>query len=115
MTDGPHVRYYANNSGGRHWMTDTEWESLEAAGWEVQWVTEKTRWATQGDDGQFRWLGARAGSAILRGTSSITEAIESFEANTQQCASDEGCNCCGRPHSFEAYDENGREIFDDEW
>lgn len=82
------VKYSSNNSGGRWWLNDEDWENLEKAGWQVDWIA---------DGG--RWLGARAQYA-RKAFNSVSEAILEFEAVTKCYASDEGCNCCGPPHSF---------------
>lgn len=48
-----------------------------------------------------RWLGALATRASVEAEDMGT-AIREFERITGQEASDEGCNCCGAPHSFSA-------------
>lgn len=97
------VEYSSNNSGGRWWLKDKDWFALEKAGWTVEWrMDRKNKYASVDKDG--RWLGALATGASLECTS-IAEAIRSFEKVTGQNASDEGCNCCGPPHSFSAAGE----------
>ncbi len=54
-----------------------------------------------------RRLGALATKAEKE-FSTIQAAIEEFEKITGQSATDEGCNCCGPPHTFEWHDEKGR-------
>lgn len=49
------------------------------------------------------WLGAYAKTATLE-CSSLAEAIRSWESVTGREASDEGCNCCGAPHTFKQVD-----------
>jgi hypothetical protein len=44
-------------------------------------------------------LGAYA-SVAKKSFATVADAIREFEAVTGQDASDEGCNCCGAPHSF---------------
>lgn len=80
------IKYSSNNSGGSWWLSDDDWKKLEAAGWSVEWKKE-------------RWLGALAKSAS-KDFDSVGAAIREFEEVTGQQASDEGCNCCGAPHSF---------------
>ena len=88
------VEYSSNNSGGSFWLSDEDWKKLEEAGWEVNW--EKTR-----------WLGALATGATRRGLS-LKEAIKEWAEVTGQDPADEGCNCCGAPHSFTEYGPDGK-------
>ena len=46
-----------------------------------------------------RYLGAIATSAYFE-CDSMKEALQSFEKVTGMSVSEEGCNCCGPPHSF---------------
>ena len=46
-----------------------------------------------------RWLGALATKATLE-CETPAEAMRSFEKATGQDVTDEGCSCCGSPHSF---------------
>ncbi len=46
-----------------------------------------------------RYLGALA-KVCTKEFNSIKEALEEFEKITRQCITDDGCNCCGSPHSF---------------
>lgn len=80
------VEYSSNNSGGKWWLSDDDWENLEKAGWRVHWFKE-------------RFLGALATSASKE-TDSIGDLLRQFEEITGENVSDEGCNCCGAPHSF---------------
>lgn len=80
------IEYSSNNSGGSWWLTDQNWHDLEAAGWTVAW-----------ENG--RWLGALAKKAH-KDFPSVKDAILEWEKITKQTASDEGCNCCGAPHTF---------------
>lgn len=48
-----------------------------------------------------KWLGALAKGAH-KDFPSLRDAIKEWEHVTGQDASDEGCNCCGAPHSFSA-------------
>lgn len=101
------VEYDSNNSGGHWWLSDDDWRSLEAAGWEVRWHANRNEeWFTPDSDG--RWLGALAGSAT-KDFPSLGDAIREFERLTSKDASDEGCNCCGPPHSFSVLDEDNHE------
>lgn len=80
------IEYLSNNSGGSWWLSDDDWKKLEAAGWTVEWEEEV-------------WLGALARRAS-KDFETVGDAIREFEKVTGQEASDEGCNCCGAPHSF---------------
>lgn len=92
------IEYSSNNSGGSWWLKDADWKALQKAGWKVDWFAkEKGRLFPADKDG--RWLGGLASKARKR-FNNIKEAVEEFEKITGQNASDEGCNCCGAPHTF---------------
>ncbi len=103
------VKYDSNNSGGRWWLDDKDWYSLEKAGWKINWVKNEPVGAFHDEDD--RWLGALASSAEIE-IGTIKEAIESFEKATGQDVSNEGCNCCGPPHCFDWEDKyaSGEEL-----
>lgn len=90
------VEYSSNNSGGRWWLTDADWQAMETAGWTVEWFSNE-RSNTMIRDGRF--LGALA-SRASKDFTSAADAIRDFERLTGQDASVDGCNCCGPPHSF---------------
>lgn len=46
-----------------------------------------------------RWLGCLAKAAV-KDFDSLADAVREWEQVTGMDASDEGCNCCGAPHSF---------------
>lgn len=92
------VEYSSNNSGGSWWLTDEDWKALEEAGWKVDWVKDRKD-QLFGGGSSGRWLGALATSASIEVEDPV-EAIRQFEQITGQDTSDEGCNCCGPPHSF---------------
>jgi len=114
-----YVKYDSNNSGGRWPLDDHDWEKLEKAGWEVQWGGYEFRETFIRQNGRppkkedikkkDRWLDSLATHATLK-TTSLKEAIYSFEKVTGQNTSTLGCNCCGPPHSFTLYTEDGRSI-----
>lgn len=91
------VEYSANNSGGSWWVEDDGWKELEKAGWKVDWREE-------------RWLGALATSATKENCNTIAEAVEEWENITGCTATDAGCPCCGPPHNFTLYDDEGNYI-----
>ena len=105
------VEYSSNNSGGGWWLTDKDWKALEKAGWKVKWgdrgfVYNKSGNYTYDDEGypifkvnDSRWLGTIAKYAFYK-CDTPKEALESFEKATRKSVTDEGCNCCGAPHSF---------------
>lgn len=93
------VKYRSNNSGGRWWLKDSQWKALEAAGWVVDWCAEWNEKDRRLLDPDGRYLGALAKEASLD-CETPADAILSFEKATGLDTSDEGCNCCGPPHSF---------------
>ena len=88
------VRYSSNNSGGSWWLSKSDWNKLEKAGWKVAWR-----------DNDF--LGASATEASIK-AESPEKAIKSFEKATGQDPWEEGCNCCGCPHNFSYVDAKGK-------
>lgn len=124
------VEYSSNNSGGSWWLKDKDWIALEKAGWFVEWgglyfcgskysfsePPARKPTCKKGDkchghrkfdsaqeviDGNGRWLDGLAKSAKKK-FPSLAEGVREFEKVTGQDATDEGCNCCGAPHSFSA-------------
>lgn len=100
------IEYSSNNSGGRWWLSDDNWKDLEAAGWKVNWCKDEKpiefngRVLTSfGPDADGRHLGALAKKAS-KDFDSVGDAIREWEKVTGLEASDEGCNCCGAPHTF---------------
>lgn len=103
------VKYSSNNSGGSWWLTDDDWFNLEKAGWEIDWYKNKS------DDlfmkpGNDRFLGVLASSATREGLS-MRMAIAEWEDITHQDSQDEGCRCCGEPHSFYEIDDEGNYVW----
>ena len=98
------IKYSANNSGGSWWLNDDDWHALEKAGWTISWCKDQEGAMFSRKDGRF--LGALATEAEKE-FNNPKEAIEEFEKITGQSASDEGCNCCGPPHSFQWNDDKG--------
>lgn len=118
-----YIEYHTNNSGGDWWLSDKDWKNLEKAGWVVHWYHDPKaddhvhdpvpnssdlshHTHSYGDDvlvpakpSGDDFLGARATSAA-KVTDDPDGAVEEFEILTNSTASDEGCNCCGPPHSF---------------
>ena len=97
------VEYSSNNSGGRWWLSDDDWEALEAGGWKVDWYKDDPN-TLMVKDGRF--LGSLARGASKE-CSSLQEAVADWENITGQRSTDAGCPCCGQPHSFTLYDEQG--------
>ena len=98
------VEYNSNNSGGEWWLKDEDWLALEEAGWKVDWVRGH---GTRQADEDGRWLGALATSATREGLS-LEEAVAEWERVTGECSTDAGCQCCGQPHNFTLYDDDGQ-------
>lgn len=96
-----YVEYDSNNSGGSFWLSDEDWFALEKAGWEVNWIKNDSY-----HKGEERFLGALATSAKREGLS-LGDAIAEWERVTGQSSNSLGCSCCGVPHSFSFYDDEG--------
>lgn len=92
------IQYRSNNSGGHWWLKDRDWAALEAAGWSVEWCANDPDKSFLDSDGK-RWLGTLAKEATKE-FETPGDAMREFEKITGQEVSDEGCNCCGPPHSF---------------
>lgn len=103
-----YVEYNSSNSGGNWWLDDDDWKALEAAGWEVDWCAKKTG-GLGGADEHGRWLGALATSAKRPGLT-LREAVDEFERVTKATSTDAGCPCCGQPHSFTEYTDDGKYV-----
>lgn len=88
------VEYSSNNSGGHWWLKDEHWYALAAAGWDVKWAH-----SSEYADADGRSLGALATEATKE-VETPGEAMREFERITGQDVTDEGCYCCGAPHSF---------------
>lgn len=56
-----------------------------------------------------RWLGSLARAAHREGLS-MREAAEEWERVTGKSATDAGCPCCGQPHNFTEYDDDGKYV-----
>ena len=97
------VEYSSNNSGGHWWLEDKDWQALEGAGWNVNWVKDSE--FHTGD----RWLGAFADSASRTGLS-LLDAVDEWERVTGKSSTDAGCPCCGQPHMFTEYDDDGKYV-----
>lgn len=125
----PLYEYDSNNSGGYWWLKDEDWKKLEEAGWTVMWgghyfctggwgTTQPPEGAPRctattcpghrkyrsyveavaaGPGG--RYMGALAVSA-QKEFPSEKMAIAEFEHVAGQDFSDDGCSCCGEPHSM---------------
>lgn len=97
------VEYDSNNSGGGWWLDDDDWFALQDAGWTVHWFKEYADppFAIQ-ENGRF--LGALAMGAHKR-FESLDEGIDEWERITGEDSTEEGCECCGIPHTFYAFTE----------
>lgn len=140
------VTYNSNNSGGSWWLEDKDWKTLEEAGWTVIWGGYyfcHSNWAKApkgknepcepGEDcnghrkyenwkavGKDRYIGSALAKEAYKDFNSPAEALREFEKITGQSVMDEGCNCCGSPHSFRwesgsaSGEECGEHIYGDE-
>lgn len=98
------LEYDSNNSGGSWWLSDDDWLALEKAGWKINWFKDNTSGLFQSPDGRF--LGALATSASVE-TDDPQAALDQWKQITGEDPEDEGCNCCGPPHSFSFTDNDG--------
>jgi hypothetical protein len=96
------VEYNSNNSGGEWWLKDEDWLALEAAGWKVDWCRDDVSPGIRDE----RFLGALATSATREGLS-LEEAVAEWERVTGEFSEETGCPCCGQPHNFSLYDDDG--------
>lgn len=125
-----YVEYDSNNSGGSWWLEDKDWKALEAAGWKVRWawldyVYEDNDYERDEDgtpklsidtsdnalsvkEGE-RWLGTLARGAYRVGLP-IRDAVDEWQKITGADPYDAGCSCCGQPHNFSEYDDNGKYV-----
>lgn len=132
-----YTEYSSNNSGGQWWLSDEDWYKLEKGGWIVAWKhldyqynengsyvrnkdgtpklvpfkdsnnKYKVLRPVRGEDGQYRSFGALATTAYRIGLPLRQAALE-WEQLTGHDSTDAGCNCCGQPHTFTEYDDNGK-------
>ena len=125
------VTYSSNNSGGSWWLRDKDWLALEAAGWTVEWgglAFCHSTWRAQvpaicqpgqchghqryqtGQEALQAGDTARNLDALAHEASkdcpTMADAVREWERITGEDASDEGCTCCGPPHTFST-DEGG--------
>lgn len=77
------IRYSSNNSSGSFRLSESDWQALSDAGWEVD---EVGMWGEP--TGAYRF------------GVSLDEAINEFNRVTSQDSEDLGCDCCGAPHYF---------------
>lgn len=125
------IKYSPNNSGGRWWLEDKDWDSLERSGWKVLWADldfdyKDRNWtydkdglpkfksggrgiATKNDKGVWRYLGSKARYAFRAGLS-LKDAVDEWEKVTNKDSTEVGCPCCGNPHSFTLYDDSGKVV-----
>lgn len=114
------VEYETHNYAGDWWLKDEDWLNLQRAGWEIglrglynkkKEIPEKLDDygfidTYKAFDGKTRWLGAIATNA-KKEFNSVEEALREFEQITKATITDEGCNYCGSPHSFNWTNEKG--------
>lgn len=76
----PLTIYSTNNSGGRWWLSQEDWDNLIKAGWTPIHFKGWVR-------GAWRALCEEAAKA-------------EFDNVTSQFSDELGCECCGPPHNF---------------
>lgn len=134
-----YVEYFSNSSGGRWWLRDKDWKALEAAGWTIVWAHLAFEYDEDGEyvrlpnglpklvhvntlpesnffrrmvdvkGTEYRYMGALARTAYRIGLS-LRDAVDEWERVTEGCATDAGCPCCGIPHNFTEYDDEGNYV-----
>lgn len=114
------VEYSSNNSGGSWWLKPKDWVALKKAGWKLfghgdyaykdgynipdknglpSYKSEIPK--TEQDVEEYPFLRSdKTPYDAYKLFDNIQEAIIEFEKLTDQNVTDEGCNCCGPPHSF---------------
>lgn len=65
--------------------------------------------ARESADGEYRWLGALAKNAFRVGVP-MRDAAEEWERITGLDSTGAGCACCGQPHTFTEYDDDGKYV-----
>lgn len=91
-------KYTTNNSGGAWWLKDQDWLALEKAGWTVFWSKDDPYCDPYREpDGRF--LGSLAVEAAKK-FASEGDAIAEWSRLTIQDYYEDGCPCCGPPHSI---------------
>lgn len=103
------VEYISNNSGGRWWLKDEDWYALEKAGWKVKWIKDNDFYKKLSSVEAGRWLGALATEASRKGLS-LRDAVSEWERVTGKSATAAGCPCCGNPHNFMLYNDEGEYV-----
>lgn len=102
-----YVVYDSNNSGGGWWLSDEDWIALHDAGWRLQAkeldANNRLVWGVDPRNPTDRWLGAITTSA-RKAFASTDEGIAEWRRIVNQDPDEEGCECCGPPHSFMDYD-----------
>lgn len=73
-----YLQYYANNSGGKDWHTEEQWQRLLDLGWKH-------------DDGLYKRFETEA------------EGMAEWKSVMKMDPDAEGCPCCGPPHQFSAF------------
>lgn len=134
-----YVEYNSNNSGGSWWLDDEDWKALEQAGWKVHWAhlenlytdeegyvqeedgTPKlvpigegnsrfgASFSTKDENGEWRYMGSLAKCAYRVGLG-LSAAASEWERVTGKSSTDAGCPCCGQPHNFTEYDDEGKYV-----
>ncbi len=88
------VGMHENNSGGSYWLSQGDYNKLEADGWTVY---PRAR-------GIVREYMARSADEASDMARADFSSVASYDAD------DEGCNCCGQPFWFEV-ERNGEKFY----
>lgn len=123
----PYVEYRHNNSGGRWWLKRKHWKALAAAGWKVipcdwEFVYDNGNHVYDADGtpkiekttrsmfaSLYKEMGYRPYAYKLN-CDDIKQAAAEWERIVGMSPLDAGCACCGQPHSFTAYSDDGKWI-----
>lgn len=104
-------KYSTNNSGGYFCLSTKNWKALEKAGWKLfnheDFIYENQEYK-MGKDGVPLRVNPRVKDKMFnqyaqyafKKFNSLEEAISEFEIVADQDYNDEGCSCCGNPHSI---------------
>lgn len=100
------IEYSLNNSGGRWWLENKDWDALKKSKWDIAghgmfiYNNEGNHVMTAKGLPKLKKINPEYYSYAFKRFNSIKEALCEFEKITGADITAEGCNCCGTPHSF---------------